>query len=284
MNGIIRRLRRVGAPIRAALRGRPLVVVCRRRVYKIALRSTSARQLAREARNSKRASSWPEWRDHVVELSLLTPFLASTPFQPSEGGFGAAASLTTSFVLQRLSEALRAPRASARDLLAGQQSNLGISEEVRSDLFSRYRRQVTGTFFDFEVPRTAMHGDFTPPNALVRSDGFLLVDWEYANEGGSVLFDAWLLRRSIVRKAGSRGDPDQSDPNAVAELDRGIDAFGLRQDQVDAFGHAMHALMDFARLDARGGGADALADSVQELERLAGGGSGSTAGSESDAA
>ncbi|MCA1791484.1 MAG: phosphotransferase, partial [Thioalkalivibrio sp.] len=188
------------------------------------------------------------------------------------------------FVLQRLSEALRAPRASVRDLLEGQRSTLGISEQVGSDLFARYRRQVTGSFFDFEVPRTTMHGDFTLPNALVGSNGFLLIDWEYANESGSVLFDAWFLRRSIVRQARRLGDPNLSDPNAVAELDRGIDAFGLRRDQVDAFGHAMHALQDFAQMAARGAGAATLAVSVRELERLAGGSHDSTASERSSAA
>jgi len=121
-----------------------------------------------------------------------------------------------------------------------------------------------------------MHGDFTLPNALVQSDGFRLIDWEYANEAGSVLFDAWFLRRSIVRQARLRGDPDLADPDVVAELDRGIDAVGLQRDQVDAFGHAMHALQDFAQLAARGAGADTLADSVRELERLAGGSRDST--------
>lgn len=261
-----------------------MVVVHRRRMYKIALSPRSARQLAREARNTKRASGWPGWRDHVVELSLLTPFLASSRLQPPEGDFAAAASLTIPFVLRRLSEALRAPRASARDVLAGHESILGISGQVRSDLFARYRRQATGTFFDFEVPRTTMHGDFTLPNALVGRDGFLLIDWEYANEGGSVLFDAWFLRRSIVRQARRRGEPDLADPNAVAELDRGIDAFGLRRDQVDAFGHAMHALQDFAQLAARGVGADTLAHSVRELERLAGGSHDSSTSSEGSGA
>lgn len=96
-----------------------------------------------------------------------------------------------------------------------------------------------------------MHGDCAPPNALVDGDGLLLADWEYADEDGSVLFDAWFLRGSIGREARHRGDPDQADTSAVVDLDRGIDAFGLRSDQVDACGRAMRVLMDFARAPTR---------------------------------
>jgi len=258
----------------------PLVVITRHTVYKIVLRSMGVNQLAREARNSSRAMGWSGWRDHVVEQYLVTPFLARSRFHPASANRATTADVMILFIRERLAEALRAPKSSAEELLSAQQAALGLSEDLGHDLFSRYRQLVAGGFFGFDVPCTPMHGDFTPQNALVDGDALFLVDWEYANAAGSVLFDAWFLRRALASKAESRGTADLT----FAELDRDIDAFGLRWDQVEAFGHAMHALMDFARLNARGGGAGALPDSVRELERLAGGASGSTAGSESGAA
>jgi hypothetical protein len=249
-------------------------------VYKIAVRSTGVRQLAREARNTSRAIGWPAWRNHVVEQSLVTPFLVRSRFHPASANSATTANVMIRFIRERLAEALGAPRSSAEELLSAQQTALGLSEDLGHDLFSRYRQLVAGGLFGFDVPCTPMHGDFTPQNALVDGDTLFLVDWEYANAAGSVLFDAWFLRRSLVREAERAGTPVPT----FAELDRDIDAFGLRWDQVEAFGHAMHALMDFARLHARGGGAGALPDSVRELERLAGGASGSTAGGDSGAA
>ncbi|MBA2666375.1 MAG: hypothetical protein H0U69_05000, partial [Trueperaceae bacterium] len=246
----------------------PKVWITKRFVFKVAVHPRAIRQLAREVAHARRATSWTGYGAHVIEQRLWTPFVAVSAYREPEADPAATATAMIALVRVGLGELHRAPRTCARELLEGHRVALHIERCVPRDLYVRYRRSLDSGFFAFPVPRTPMHGDFAPQNTLLHRRRLYLLDWEYASDGGSLLYDAWFLRRSLLRSDRWHTLPEADVTRYLEDLEHALHAVSLRSDQFDAFGHAVHALVDFSRHELRGSDVQVLAHGVREIERL----------------
>ena len=269
---VVRRVRsdaRRLARYRLVLTGRPLVLWTRRHVLKVVLRGAAARHLAREVATTQLATTWAPFTGMVVEQELVTRFVARSDRRYGDGSRDDTVAAMVRFVERHTAMVGEARRETAFDLLRAHMERLRVAPQHRHALFERFCAVLESDFFAFEVPRTPMHGDFAPENAILRGDDLVLVDWEYASERGSLLYDVWFLRRCIGRDRAQLRAAEA----LLGRLDRVVATLtaqlGLDDTQFDAFGHAMHALVDFSRTDTRGEGDHVLAFSVGEIERLA---------------
>lgn len=268
-------LRRLKAAARRLARyrhvftGRPLVFRTRRHVVKTVFRRVAARHLAHEVANTHRAKTWAPFADAVVVQDLVTPFMAVSQRRHTDSSRDETVAAMVRFIARHLAEAKDARRATAHDLIRAHMANLRIVTSRRPELLARLQAVLESGFFDFTVPQTPMHGDFLPGNALLQRDELVLVDWEYASEDGSVLYDVWFLRRSLrLHQAHTSFLLSQVRLLDDALLTH-VREFAMTLDQVDGFGNAMHAVVDFSRFDTRSDGDQVLTSSVLEVERLA---------------
>lgn len=269
---ILRRLRSAVSRLaryRFVFTGRPLVVRAPRHVVKIVLRRSAANHLAHEVMIARRALTWRPFVGHVIDQRLVNRFVATSRLRRPDGSHTDKVKAMVQFLVGRLSEADRAPRVSARSTLVKQMENLRIERCRRPELLERYRVALASRLFDFQVPQTPMHGDFAPQNAVLQRNELWLADWEYASDCGTLLYDVWFLRRSIIRDRARLGATDAWVQGYVDVLEGFARNMDLNLDQFDALGHALHALVDFSRLVTRGEDDRVLSYSIGELERLA---------------
>ena len=139
------------------------------------------------------------------------------------------------FCINNLDTTIKVPKVAAIDVLSNRIRNLDIDIEKDHPVYSQFRDLVNSNFFHFEIPLTPMHGDFLPGNSLLTDEKLLLIDWEYAQEEGSILYDWWYLKFYIDIDKKSNKEIE----NYFSFLEKTLQKIGLRYDQFEAFGYAM---------------------------------------------
>jgi hypothetical protein len=245
-------------------KGKPLTLKIWTFVFKITFTKKSVLQLKHEIENTLNARLNPEFSKIAVKLSKVLPFLAMSRLIKETGDTAKRLSKMIDFSFKYSGSLGQLEFKKAKNILSDQIDNHIV--DLNSVLLKKFKKTINTDFFNFKVPVTFMHGDFNNQNAILNDSDLYLIDWEYASQHGSFLYDWWFLRRDLDRYKDLVNQHDYNRFNNL--IVSTIDSIGISPTQFDAFGHAMHAIIDFGRIEIRGGKKDVLDFSIKSVKKI----------------
>ena len=219
------------------LKGVPVVIFKFDRVFKIAVRQVSIRRLNREVRNSKQALEWDVFSNRVVALKKITPFAAVSTFikDKAKKNNEYKRCKLVDFYAENIDYTLRAPKASAFEIINSQITNLGLDLSKDHRVYSQLKQLIDSNYFNFQLPITPMHGDISSLNLVMDESKLLFIDFELASDSGSILYDWWCLKQRM-----DENDKKAKDFNAF--INKSLEKLELSTDQFNAFGYTMFSI------------------------------------------
>lgn len=259
----IKRVYRIFSKPLRHLKGVPLILVFKPYVFKIVFNFSSINQLKKEVNLTNRAFDVPQFSEIVVQQTQLTPFIAVSEYKNDDTDLPEKVSRLTSYSILQFKQIDVSTQEKATTLIRSYTKN--HAGHINSALYSEFVRSLGSGFFDFPVPCGFMHGDFCLQNAIINNNKLYMIDWEHASENGSILYDWWFLKRNLYRRNQMENRDYMRYCSFIAEK---LTHLNVERKQFEAFGHAMHAAVDFSRVKKRGESDAVLEFSIKALQKI----------------
>lgn len=168
--------------------------------FKVTLSGIGRKSIARECHNSSLSIKSTIFRNHRIRLWPLAPGLAFSRLRSDSCTENKKKQFMLDFLVRNNCQLSGSEKKSGYNLIRDYARYYAISldhapAEITLSLQS----------LDYEVPVTFMHGDYVPANA-VYNGRLLLVDWESAFSGGTLLFDWWCFYQKITLDKNTSAD------------------------------------------------------------------------------